>query len=152
MAKIVVGIDGSEHSRAALRWALHEARLRQVGVLAHHAYSAYPAYGAYSAHFSPLAGIDIAASRVDLRSAATSILADEVAKGFAEVGFEVDVQQRVTESDAGTALVSSAGADDLVVVGPRGHGVIASVLLGSTSQYVASHAPCPVVVVRASTP
>lgn len=137
---IVVGIDGSGHARAALRWALREARLRGCDVLALHAYH------------SAMATIDIARSYVDLHDPAVAILDEEVGKALAEDGSDVQVRRRVVEGDAATALVREAGADDLVVVGSRGHGVVAGALLGSTSQYVACHAHCPVVVVRGGTP
>jgi nucleotide-binding universal stress UspA family protein len=139
---IVVGIDGSGHARAALRWALREARLRGCDVLALHAYH------------SPLPGIGIgvAGGYVDLRDPAVAILDDEVGKALAEDGSDVHVRRRVIEGDAATALVRAAGADDLVVVGSRGHGVVAGALLGSTSRYVACHAHCSVVVVRGGCP
>ncbi|MDT4922649.1 MAG: hypothetical protein QOG01_362 [Pseudonocardiales bacterium] len=137
---IVVGIDGSGHARAALRWALREARLRGCDVLTLHAYH------------SPLPGIGAAGSYVDLHDPAVAILDDEVGKALAEDGSDVHVHRRVVEGDAATALVRAAGADDLVVVGSRGHGVVAGALLGSTSQYVACHAHCPVVVVRGEYP
>jgi nucleotide-binding universal stress UspA family protein len=51
---------------------------------------------------------------------------------------------------AAAALVETADADDLVVVGTRGHGGFVGLLLGSVSQQVAQHARCPVVIVRGS--
>ncbi len=138
MSRIVVGVDGSEHSRAALRWALHEARLRDVPVVAVHTYR------------TPMVGLEIAPAYVDLRPAAVATLAEEVGKALADVGFDIAVEQYVTEGDAAVSLVWKSHADDLVVVGSRGHGIVASALLGSTSQYVASHATCPVVVVHGS--
>ena len=140
MTRIIVGVDASPHSRAALRWALDEAQRRDITVLALHAYHA------------PMASIDVSASYVDLRPGAVAILEEEVAKALADTGRDVDVQQLVVEGDAGVALVRAAAPGDLVVVGTRGHGVLAGALIGSTSQYVACHAPCPVVVVRAASP
>lgn len=140
MARIVVGVDGSTHGREALRWALHEARLRHLPVLALHAYHV------------PMASIDVAASYIDLQPAAVATVEDEVAKALADLGVDVAVETRVAESDAGVALVRAAAAGDLLVVGAGRHGVVAGALLGSTSQYVTCHAACPVVVVRGSTP
>lgn len=140
MARIVVGVDGSGHSRAALRWAFDEARLRGDSVLAVHTYR------------GAMASIDVPRTYVDLRPAAEATLADEVAKVAADAGFEVDVEQHVVEADAATTLVHLAAPGDLVVVGSRGHGVVASALLGSTSHYVACHAPCPVVIVKEARP
>jgi nucleotide-binding universal stress UspA family protein len=140
MARIVVGADASAHGREALRWALREARLRHLPVLALHAYH------------SPMASLDVAAGYVDLRPAAVAVVEDEVGKAVADVGADVDVATHVTEGDAGIALVRAATAGDLLVVGAGKHGVIAGALLGSTSQYVTCHAPCPVVVVRGDAP
>ncbi len=140
MTRIVVGVDGSTHGREALRWALREARLRDLPVLALHSYHA------------PMASIDVAASYVDLRPAAVATLEDDVAKALADLGADVPVETQVCEGDAGIALVRAATAGDLLVVGAGRHGVIAGALLGSTSQYVACHAACPVVVVRGGTP
>ena len=140
MARIVVGVDGSTHGREALRWALREARLRGLPVVALHSYHV------------PMASIDVPASYVDLRPAAVATLEDEVAKALADLGADVAVETRVSEGDAGIALVRAATGGDLIVVGAGRHGVIAGALLGSISQYVTCHAPCPVVVVRGSTP
>ena len=140
MTRIVVGVDGPGHSRAALRWALDEAQLRRVGVLAVHTYQ--PA----------MASIDVPRTYVDLLPAAEETLADEVTATLTESGLDVDVEQRVVEGDAAATLVQLADANDLVVVGSRGHGVVASALLGSTSHYVACHAPCPVVIVKEARP
>lgn len=135
MTRIIVGVDGSGHSRAALRWAIDEARLRGTGILAVHTYR------------SAMASVDVPRAYVDLQPGAEATLADEVAKALADSGLHVDVQRHVAEGDAATTLVRLARPGDLVVVGSRGHGVVASALLGSTSHYVACHAPCPVVIV-----
>ena len=140
MARIVVGVDGSGHSRAALRWALAEAPLRGAGILAVHTYQ--PA----------MASLDVPRTYVDLRPAAEATLADEVAKAIADSGSDVTVDLHVAEGDAAATLVRLAGPGDLVVLGSRGHGVVASTLLGSTSHYVACHAPCPVVIVKEARP
>jgi nucleotide-binding universal stress UspA family protein len=138
--RIVVGVDGSPHAREALRWALREARLRNVPVLAVHAYH------------SPMTSIDVAPAYVDLRPGALALVEDEVAKALADVGLDTTVECYVAESDAAMALVRRARPDDLLVVGAGRHGVVAGALLGSVSQYVTCHAPCPVVIVRRSTP
>lgn len=140
MTRIVVGVDGSGHARAALRWALDEARLRRADVLAVHTYR--PA----------MASLDVPRTYIDLHPAARAMLADEVAKALAGAGVEVTVEQHVADADAGATLVRLARPGDLVVVGSRGHGVVASTILGSTSHYVACHAPCPVVIVKEARP
>lgn len=140
MSKIVVGVDASLHARAALRWAIEEAVLRKVDVIALHTFNLVPG------------GLGVVPSYVDLRPAATSLLEEEVGKAVAEVGADVTIRSVVVVGDAGTALVRAGEPDDLIVVGSRGHGALVGALLSSTSHYVASHAQCPVVVVRAPRP
>lgn len=60
----------------------------------------------------------------------------------------VEVEKRAAQGSAADALIQAAGPDDLIVVGSRGHGGFASLLLGSVSQQTAMHARCPVVIVR----
>jgi nucleotide-binding universal stress UspA family protein len=59
----------------------------------------------------------------------------------------VTLTQEVVEGHAAKVLLDAATGSDLLVVGSRGHGEFAGALLGSISQHVVSHAPCPVVVV-----
>jgi nucleotide-binding universal stress UspA family protein len=83
------------------------------------------------------------------REAATAALDEAVAAAVAaESGIEVE--QRLVEGDAGDALVAESGAAELVVVGSHGRSGLKAALLGSVSRHVATHADCPVVVVRAS--
>lgn len=58
------------------------------------------------------------------------------------------VNARVAEGNAAKVLIDLASSDDLLVVGSRGHGGFAGLLLGSVSQQVMAHAQCNVVVVR----
>jgi nucleotide-binding universal stress UspA family protein len=60
----------------------------------------------------------------------------------------VTVSVRIIEGSAATTLVDASRRADLVVVGTRGHGELAGLLIGSVSQYCAAHAHCPVVVIR----
>jgi nucleotide-binding universal stress UspA family protein len=60
----------------------------------------------------------------------------------------IQVDQRVVEGAAAKVLVTEAEKAELLVVGSRGHGGFAGLLLGSVSQQCAQHAPCPVVIVR----
>ena len=60
----------------------------------------------------------------------------------------VRIEQEVLEGHPAQLLVTAAEGADLVVVGSRGHGGFVGMLLGSVSQHVAAHAPCPVLVVR----
>ena len=134
---IVVGVDGSEESRRALRWAIDEARLRGARVVALRAWI-YPALAAGGL-------IPATSDLVDqLATTERKELADAVAEA-APGG--VEVEQVVVEDAAARALVEAAAGADLLVVGSRGHGGFTGLLLGSVSQQCAHHAPCPVVII-----
>ena len=130
---VVVGVDGSEGSRRALRWAARQsrstgARLRAVWAWS---YLDQPVE-----RFDPAYGEDDARRSLDEALAA---LGDEAAG--------LDVEPVVVCDLAARALLDSAKDADLVVVGSRGVGGFEGLLLGSVSSQVASHASCPVVVV-----
>ena len=148
--RIVVGVDGSEASSQALSWALAEARLRGDTVVAHHAWTApYPAPTALpGAMLAPVeAGTAVEGGMTEaLRKGAEDLLAQAVSRAG---GAEVTIEQRLVEAPAATALIEAAKDAELLVVGSRGHGGFTGLLLGSVSQQVANHAPCPVVIVRA---
>jgi nucleotide-binding universal stress UspA family protein len=135
MAKIIVGVDGSEASRAAVRWAAGEAALRGVPLVAVEAWE-----------FSPLIfAADVPVALDELRASVTEHLHGVVAD---EAGDVVDVTELVVEKAPVPALLDEASAEDLLVVGSRGRGGFSGLLLGSVSQQVAQHATCPVVIVR----
>lgn len=136
--RIVVGIDRSEEAAAALRWACEEARLRGASLDVVHAWTL------------PFAGDPVGRTAADPRAflhAATHLVASVVAETLGDHP-GVEVTEVVVNGDAATALVDRAGGADLLVVGSRGHGGFAGLLLGSVSHKVAAHAPCPVAVVR----
>lgn len=135
MTKVVVGVDGSEASRAAVRWAAGEARLRGVELLAIEAWE-----------FSPLIfAADVPVALDELRASVTEhlheVVADEVPDGVA-------VRELVVERAPVPALLGACEPDDVLVVGSRGRGGFAGLLLGSVSQQLAQHGTCPVVIVR----
>jgi nucleotide-binding universal stress UspA family protein len=136
---IVVGVDGSETSRAALRWAVEEARLRHARVRAVHAWWVYPMLPPDrppAAEGSEQFGDD-ASERVQAFVTET-------------LGKRPDVEVTavaVQGAQASAALVDAAKDADLLVVGSRGAGGFAGLLLGSVSQQCTHHAPCPVVIV-----
>jgi nucleotide-binding universal stress UspA family protein len=141
MGKIVVGVDASEGSRAALRWAFDEARLRAcpldvVTVWQYPVLTTLPAFGA----LPPIEDLS-----TEAETSLTQVLTEE---GVASTD-AVAVSTVVAEGAAAAALLEAATDADLLVVGSRGHGGFTGMLLGSVSQHVVSHAPCPVVVVRA---
>lgn len=139
MAKIVVGVDGSEAALDALRWALDEGRLRSATVEVVLAWRSSPVTGLASVGAFPARDLVEQAARTQL---------DEIvdAVGLADMTDPV-VETRLVESHAAPALLEAAADADLLVVGSRGHGAFAGMLLGSVSQHCVTHAPCPVVVV-----
>jgi nucleotide-binding universal stress UspA family protein len=140
MEGIVVGIDGSQNSLDALRWAAEEARLRKLPL---------HAVGTFSTPIMST-GYEVAVPDPgDLNAAAETMLAAAVDTIRAEGGLEgVEVDTSVLEGHAGERLIALSAEADLVVVGSRGHGGFMGLLLGSVTTYVVNHAECPVVVVR----
>jgi nucleotide-binding universal stress UspA family protein len=139
---IVVGIDGSNGSSAALRWAIAEARLRSVPVRAVHAWS-------YSQPLVPsLVGYPYSAGPVGNAIDDRWQAEQRLERAASEVGEDHEVERVLVEGSAAQALIDAVGEIDLLVVGSRGHGGFTNLLLGSVSQQCAQHAPCPVVIVR----
>lgn len=135
MGAIVVGIDQSIEAKAALRFALEEARFRRASLLAVHAMDPFGTY--------PSLAVDVSA----VHRGAEDLLENVVSEvAGADDGVEID--RRVVEGAPGAVLVAEARGADLLVVGSRGHGGFAGLLLGSVSQQCAHHAECPVVIVR----
>ncbi|MEY9874449.1 nucleotide-binding universal stress UspA family protein [Streptacidiphilus sp. MAP12-33] len=138
--RIVVGVDGSGPSKAALLWAVREAELTDGTVEAITTWD-YPSawYG-----WTPPQS-----EAYDFEKIANQILADTVDE---VVGPDppARIRTRVAHGDAATVLLDAARGARLLVVGNRGHGRFAGALLGSVGQHCVQHAPCPVLVVRGS--
>jgi len=137
---IVVGVDGSEDSKEALRWALAEARLRRASLRAVYAWE-LPAV--YVHGYAPPDLFD----RDLMRDRAAQVL-DAVVAEVAGEDPPVPVERVTSEGSAARVLVEAASEADLLVVGSRGHGDFAALLLGSVSHQCAHHAQCTVVIVR----
>ena len=142
---IVVGVDSSEGGKAALRFALEEAKLRQATLRVVHTWQfGYIGVSGIEG-FSPVVGADLG----DLRRTAEVAL-DAVMHGVAPDSDGLVIERRVSEGAPATVLVDESRQADLLVVGSRGHGGFAGLLLGSVSQQCAHHAAfCPVVIVHA---
>jgi nucleotide-binding universal stress UspA family protein len=141
---IVVGVDGSEGAKAALRFALDEAKLRQATLRAVHTWQFGYTGGFGLEGYAPVAGADFS----DMRRAAEVAL-DATLHAAVLDDDDVVIERRIVEGGAATVLVDESRNADLLVVGSRGHGGFAGLLLGSVSQQCAQHAACPVVIVRA---
>jgi nucleotide-binding universal stress UspA family protein len=145
MGRIVVGVEGSEGSRAALRWALKEASLRRctVEVVTAYVFPNAPIYPEVS--YVPVEQPALAQQITDMQEAAISAEVETTG-----VGDTVEVTCHMLPGPAPGTLVRAAEGADLLVVGSRGRGGFLGLMLGSVSNYVTHHAPCPVVVVRGS--
>jgi nucleotide-binding universal stress UspA family protein len=139
MSTIVVGIDGSSGSAAALRFAVEEARIRGAALKAVSAWHVPPAI--YGSGWAP-AGPDIDEFRKLAESTLSTSIEDA---GAAESG--VTVTPILREGHPVDVLVAESGRADLLVVGSRGVGGFKGLLLGSVSQQCAQHSKCPVIVV-----
>jgi nucleotide-binding universal stress UspA family protein len=134
--RIVVGVDGFESSKAALRWAIRQAKVTGASVEAVTAW-----------HIPAGTGFIQATDMPDYQDDALVVLGEAIAE-MAAVDPDVRVCPRVVEGRAGRVLVDAAEGADLLVVGCRGHGGLTEALLGSVGQYCVHHASCPVVIMR----
>jgi nucleotide-binding universal stress UspA family protein len=139
MTTIIAGVDASEEAAVALSWAAVEARLRGAALLAVHAYRVPPAY----------VHDELAVARIDpeLHQQAEAVL-DRALRHAGDLA-EVRVVRRLQPGRPSGVLIGEASAGDLLVLGRRGAGGFADLLLGSTAEHCAAHAPSPVVVVPA---
>lgn len=135
--KILVGIDGSENSLRALRWALTEARLRGDAVELVHGWH-FP-YVADPTGMVPYPG-------VALEECGNAIVEDALA-AVADEASGITLTTRVEQGAGASPLIEASREADLVVIGRRGHGGFLTLVMGSVAQQVAAHAHCPVVVV-----
>jgi nucleotide-binding universal stress UspA family protein len=137
--RIVVGVDGSEEAQQALRWALDEARASKATLEVVHAWQP-PFLAGYPYLPRPV--------DTDVFEDAAQHLIDTALEHVDLDGLDKPVERTLVSGGAASAILEAADHADLVVVGSRGAGGFRGLLLGSVSQQVARHAPCPVVVVR----
>lgn len=140
---VVVGIDGSEESRAALTFALEEAARRGTGVRVISVFLP-PLYWPQAYGLAAPPTVDQV--KQDLRKTATHMM-DEVLAEHPDLA-AVPVELHELEGQPGKVLIDQAREADLLVVGHRGRGSFASALLGSVGIQSVLHAACPVTVVR----
>lgn len=138
--RIVVGVDGSPGSLAALRWALDDAERRRATVDVVLAWSGTSVLAA-----SPYVGVYLDPAQE--RNEAKQALDDAVASGLGPDHQSFEVNRILADGNPGESLVEAARGADLLVVGSRGRGGVVGLLLGSVSQHCVRHASCPVVVV-----
>jgi nucleotide-binding universal stress UspA family protein len=134
---IAVGVDGSPSSKAALRWALTQARLTGARVQAVTAWEFPALYGWEPTHPYP-----------DFAATAGKILAESLQEALEFNQPDVEVLESVVVGHPAQVLIDVSAHAALLVLGSRGHGGFAGTLLGSVSQHCAQHAHCPMVIVR----
>jgi nucleotide-binding universal stress UspA family protein len=144
---IVVGVDGSDASHDALRWAAEEAKLRSATLVALHAWSFVPAQPIGDPGMLAVPAGDLA-GQLNAENDAAQIGLDQAVEAALGAGSEVQLERRLVEGDAGEALVAASKDAVLVVVGSHGRSGFKAALLGSVSRHVVDHAACPVVVVK----
>ena len=149
---IVVGVDGSAGSDAALRWAAGEARLRGSSLRIVHVYH-LPHVPLTEVGVGAAAGMALPAAFTEdgerlrrmVEGQARRVLDDALARAGEEVA-GLDVERVVVEGAPAPTLIESARGADLLVIGSRGRGGFLGLLLGSVSHQCAHHPPCPVVI------
>jgi nucleotide-binding universal stress UspA family protein len=134
---VVVGVDPSDHAATALDWAVDEAVVRGWPLEIAHARGAGAARLAKFGSRHAWEELDRAAQE----------LTDEMERRARERRGFVEVRATLIDDAPLPGLIDAVKPVDLLVVGSRGHGRVSSVLIGSVSQGLAAHAPCPVVVV-----
>lgn len=139
--RIVAGVDGSDSSLGALRWAIRQAGLTGAAVQAVAAWHYPVPTGGYG--WAPVG----AEQSYDFKEIAEKTLADAISNTL-DPGSNVRVHAQVVEGNAAQVLIDASAGADLLVVGSRGHGGFSEALLGSVSQHCVHHAPCPVVIIR----
>lgn len=135
--RIVVGVDGSGPSKAALAWAVRQARLTGAVV---------DAVIAWEIPLTVRTPWPLTWS-TDFRELAGHLLADAIADVPAAAG-GAEIRPQVIEGSAARVLLDAAAGADLLVIGNRGHAGFVEALLGSVGQECVHHATCPVVIIR----
>ncbi|WP_370962569.1 universal stress protein [Amycolatopsis sp. cg9] len=137
---VLVGADGSPDSDAALAFACEEARLRGCGLIAVHTWSDVLADGMLRAH-------PLQEDPAEIAAAERVKLAEQVV-GWQRKYPDLTIELEVTRGRPVRTLLDRGEHAQLLVVGCRGRGGFTGMLLGSVSQALIAHAPCPVAVVR----
>jgi nucleotide-binding universal stress UspA family protein len=131
---IVVGVDGSDHGNAALRWAVDEAKAHAAEIIAVFAWQ------------MPLIGIPGAFDREEMEKLCMNFLEDTVAAVVPAP--QVPITKLVAHGDVSASLIEAAKNADMLVLGSRGRGGFAGLKLGSVSSECVQHAACPVVIIK----
>jgi nucleotide-binding universal stress UspA family protein len=141
MSGIIVGIDGSAHSRRALEWAIGEAAIRHTPLTVLTVQQALTGYWG-----APV----VYPGDADLTEHARKVAREETETALDKLAADARPPQVTVLAVAGIPaeeILSLAREADMIVVGSRGAGGFKKLLMGSVSLTVTHHAPCPVVVI-----
>ncbi|HXP20671.1 MAG TPA: universal stress protein [Streptosporangiaceae bacterium] len=141
--RVVVGVDGSAESAAAMVWAARYAKAIGATVRAVLAWH-YPT----AAGTAPVGVAPVSVS-AEVEQTRRELLDRAIAAAFGD-STDVSIEQKIVYGHAAQVLIDESKDADLLVVGSRGHGAFSGMLLGSVSTHCVTHAACPVTVVRAS--
>ena len=139
--RIVVGIEGSGGARAALRWAISEARYRKAVIEVVTAYSPTYVPAAPDFGFVPLDPVDLVA---EIERMQEDVVQSVIGDGASA---DVEIRRTLVKGRPADSLIKVADGAVMLVVGNRGRGGFIGLRLGSVSQQVSHHATCPVVSV-----
>jgi nucleotide-binding universal stress UspA family protein len=152
MGTIVVGVDGSPGSDAALRWALAEARLRGSKLRVVHAYElprspiADGGVGAAGFVTQPVFAEDVDRLRSNAEEQARGVIDSTLQRVGDKAAEELEIERAALSGPATQTLIEAGQDAELLVLGSRGRGGFLGLLLGSVSQQLAHHPPCPLVL------
>jgi nucleotide-binding universal stress UspA family protein len=137
---VLVGVDGSPSSHKALAWAAAEASDHGADLVVLNVWE--------HTLLPPAGSVSVSERYVPDPSQRTAEDLLEDVKAVLGEDPPVLVQPRVKQGNPSRVLIEESAGADLLVVGTRGHGGFAGLVLGSVSQHVAAYAECPVTVVR----
>jgi nucleotide-binding universal stress UspA family protein len=137
--RIVVGVDGSKPSVDALAWAAQQAQLTGAVLEVITTWEWPTSYGF---------GLVVPEGWNPSQDAQKVL--DDAIESLGQVHPGVTIRPRIIEGHAAPVLVAVSEGADLLVVGSRGHGEFAGMLLGSVSEHCVTNAHCPVLVLRQS--
>jgi nucleotide-binding universal stress UspA family protein len=141
MSGIVVGVDGSAHSRKALDWAAREAGIRHVPLTV---LTVHQAVAGYTGSAVDYPGDE---ALTDKNREAAQRETDEVLRALGDAPRPEPVTVLSRNGFPTEEILNTAADADMVVIGSRGAGGFKQLLMGSVSSQVTHHAHCPVVVI-----
>ena len=135
--RIIVGVDGSDPSKEALRWAAKISSATGAPITAVMTWTVSPVFG--DTYFP---------ENWDPKGDAAKVLTDTVDAAFDGIDRPANLDMVVAQGQASKVLLEEGADAEMIIVGSRGHGGFTGLLLGSVSSSVAAHATCPVLVVH----